>query len=290
MIIEKINRFMQSCIRDWPCNTNRASEIGHECIRYLVFLRTKGGEKTLHTIDSEYIFREGHDQEKAVLRLLADAEIEVIEQQRPFEWKKYQLTGHIDGKIVVDDKILPTEIKSMSPWIYDKTSTLEEMLNSKYYWVRKYPAQLTMYMMMDEKEEALFLLKNKSTGKLKEILINLDYDYAESLVQKCEVINKHVAEGTIPEPIPWGDVCCHCPFKHLCINEVLREEIQFVVDQLLEEQINGYHELKQWHVKWKELDEILKEKLRGIDRVVIGDWLVLGKATKNGWKISYTKV
>ena len=291
MIVGKVERYVQSLIKPWPCNTNRASEIGHECERYLVFLRTKGGEKKLHSLDSQFIFMEGAIQERAVLRLLDDAGIEVIEQQRPFEWKDHQLTGHIDGKIIVDGGLLPLEVKSMAPWIFDKTNTLDDFFNSKYYWIRKYPAQLTMYMLMDAKDRALFLLKNKSTGKLKEVLIELDYDYGESLVQKAERVNQYIADKIIPEPIQWGDVCSKCDFNHICVQEVLRTELEFVVDPDLEEKIIGYHELKPWYTKWKEIDEELKESLRGVERLVVGEWLITGKPFgKGGWKISYNKI
>ena len=290
MIIERVARYMQSQIKVWPCNTNRASEIGHECERYLVFLRTKGGEKRLHSIDSEYIFREGKDQEKAVLRLLADADIEVFEQQRPFEWKEHQLTGHIDGKVMDGEDVLPLEIKSMAPWIFVKTNTLDDFFNSKYYWVRKYPAQLTMYMLMDAKDRALFLLKNKSTGKLKEVPIELDYNYGESLVQKAERVNQCIADKIIPEPIQWGDVCSKCDFNHICVQSVLREELQFVVDPDAEDKIDGWFELKDWSDKWKELDEWRREHFRGVERVVVGPYLITGKAMAKGWRTTITKI
>ena len=290
MIIEKVDRYVEIKIQNWPCNTNRASEIGHECERYLVFLRTRGNEKKIHGIDSEYIFREGNVQERAVLALLAEAGIEVIEQQRPFEWKECQLTGHVDGKILHEQRILPMEIKSMAPWIWDKIKTVEDMLNSNYYWVRKYPAQLTMYEMMDCKELAIFITKNKSTGRLREIPISLDYSYAEFLVRKCERINAAIAEEVIPEPISWGDTCSKCPFNHICIQTVLRDELQFIADPDAEEKLDGWFELKQWHDKWKELDEWRKEHFKGVERIVIGPYLITGKALSKGWKTTITKI
>ncbi len=291
MLIEKVERYLESQIKSYPCNTNRASEIGHDCIRYLFFLRTRDNEKSLHDLGGEFIFREGREQERSVLRLLDEAGIEVLEQQRAFEWKEHLLTGHIDGKVMVDGEVMPIEIKSMAPWIFDKTDTLEDMLTSKQFWVRKYPAQMQMYLLMDEKEHGLFLLKNKSTGRLKEIPINLDYSYAEMLVQKAETVNGAVHDKKTPPPIDWCDICEKCGFRHICLQEVVRKEIEFVVDQELEEQINGYHELKPWHKQWVDLDEILKEKLRGVEKCVVGEWLVMGrKYGEKGWKISYQKL
>ena len=290
MIIEKVQKYMQSQVKAWPCNTNRASELGHECDRYLYFLRTRACEKALHSVDAEYVFREGREQEKNVLRLLMDADIEVFEQQRPFEWKDHQITGHIDGKIMVDGEILPLEIKSMAPWIWEKTNTLKDMVESPYSWVRKYPAQLTMYLLMDEKERALFLLKNKSTGKLKEILISLDYEFAESLVQKAERVNEAVRTKTTPPPIEWGDTCEKCGFNHICLQEVVRKEIEFKIDPMAEERIDGWFELKQWADKWKDLDAWKKKYFNGVTKLIIGNYLITGKPIKTGWKSIITKL
>jgi len=289
MIVERIDRYMESQIKEHPCNTNRASEIGHECDRYLVFSRTRS-DKKLHGLDSEYIFREGNYQEAAVLNLLTEAGFSVVEQQRPFEWKRYQLTGHVDGKIIIENEAIPIEIKSMAPWIWDSIKTLDDMMNSKYPWIRKYPAQLTMYEMMDEKELAIFLTKNKSTGRIREIPITLDYSYAEFLVQKCERINEAIATHTIPEPITWCDTCDKCPFNHVCLQEVLREELQFTVDPDAEEKIDGWFELRQWHDKWKDLDDWRKEHFRGIDRLVVGPYLIMGRGTSKGWKTTITRI
>jgi len=290
MLIGKIDHYMKSQIKPSPCNTNRASEIGHECLRYLVFCRTKGNERSLHSVESEYIFREGREQEKSVLRLLGDADIEVIEQQRAFDWKEYLITGHIDGKVLHEGELFPLEIKSMASWIFDKTSTLEDMLNSKYYWVRKYPAQLTLYMLMDEKERGLFLLKNKTTGRLKEIIMELDYSYGEGLIQKAEQINKSIFDKVIPEPIKWCDTCEKCGFRHICIQEILRESIEFIADPDTEEKIDGWFELKQWHLKWQELDEWRKEHFKNVEKIVVGSYLITGKKTAKGWMNKISKI
>ena len=242
-------------------------------------------------MDSEFIFREGREQEKNVLRLLMDADIEVFEQQRAFGWKEHQLTGHIDGKVMIDGEIMPLEIKSMAPWLWEKVNTLKDMLESPYSWIAKYPAQLQMYLLMDEKERGIFLLKNKTNGKLKEILVELDYEYAESLVQKAEAVNSHIAAKKTPPPIEWGDTCEKCGFNHICLQDVVRKEIEFVVNPEWEEKIQGWFELKQWHVKWAEFDDFRKENFKNIPKVIVGGYLVTGKKIGDkGWKTSYTKL
>ena len=291
MIIEKINQYLQSQIKQYPCHTNRASEIGHPCERYLVFNRTRWREKEMHDVSLEYIFREGREQEKSVLRLMAEAGFDVVEQQRPFDWKEYQITGSIDGKVLIDGEALPLEIKSCAPWIWDKINTLDDLLNAKYDHLRKYPAQLSIYMLCDNKDKAIFIFKNKSTGHLKELLMHLDLDYAEGLIQKAERVNLAVAEKRTPDPIDWCETCDRCGYRAICLNDCVREELEIIVDQEMEDNILGWFLFKGDHQKWLEYDEYRKEKFRGISKLVCGDFLITGKKIgENGWKTVYTKL
>lgn len=291
MILKKVNEYMKSQIKQYPCLSNRASEIGHPCERYLVFMRTRWQEKALHDVSLQYIFNEGNVQEKAVLDLLSASGFTLIEQQRSFEWRDHNITGHIDAKILIEHEAIPMEIKSMSPFIWDRINTVDDLFNSKYDHLKKYPAQLTIYMLCDHKERALFLFKNKSTGQLKEILMPLNYEYAETILQKIERVNRAVESNITPDPIDWGDTCERCGFRHICVQDVIRKEIEFREDPEAEEKIDGWLELKQWSDQWRDLDEWRKEYFRGVERMVIGPYLITGKAYgKDGWKITITKI
>src|SRR3990167_1885529 len=141
-IVAKIDEAKSRKINVWPCNSNRASEAGHECERYLVYMRTRWQEKLLHNLNLQYIFDECKWQEEAILTTLKEAGINVIEQQRPFEWKEYKLTGHIDGKIPNDGIAIPFEIKGFSNNNYEKINSVEDMLKNKHAYMRRYPSQI----------------------------------------------------------------------------------------------------------------------------------------------------
>jgi len=149
-------------IKLYPHRSNRASEAGHPCIRFLVLSRLKPELKELHDLGLQRIFDEGNLHERAVLREIEDAGLEVVEQQRPFEWKKFQLTGRIDAQINVNGSMVPLEIKSCSPNIFRAIRDLDpkEFITSKYSWVRRYPAQIMCYCLMAEKEAGIILFKN----------------------------------------------------------------------------------------------------------------------------------
>jgi len=278
MIVEKILEAKQRKIRQYPVNANRASELGHACMRYLVLNRTRWQEKTLHNARLQMIFDMGRMVEDLVEQDLREAGFTIVEQQRSFAWAKYQITGKIDCKLQIDGTAYPTEIKSAAPHPFQSINSIEDMLRHKYHYMRKYPAQLTLYLLMDGKEEGLFLFKNKSTGELKEIWMKLDYDFAESLVQKAEAINKHVTDGTLPDPMPYNeDICRGCGFEHICLPERIGTEVDISDNTELLELVSEYMTLKPGAKRYDEVNERINKLVEGKDKILIGDWFIQGK-------------
>ena len=281
MIVERVIDQKAREIKQWPVRSNRASSLGHPCTRYLTFERTHWQEKVLHGPSLQMVFDIGNDVEDRVLRDLKDAGFTVIEQQRAFEWAKYGITGHIDAKIQIGATVYPIEVKSMSPFVFDRTNTVADMLNSKYHYMRSYPAQMTLYLLMDNKEAGFFILKNKSTGAMKEIEVNLDYELGEKLLQKAETINRHVEAGTLPDPIEWDDnVCSECGYLHICNPVRTGTEVDIVDDEELLELLIKRESLQQYAKEFDEIDSILKERLEGRDKLLIGDYYVTGSWRK----------
>lgn len=279
MLIERIIEAKQKKIRLHPTHVNRASEIGHPCLRYLVFKRTRWAEATLHDVALQFVFDEGNIQERAVLRDLEDAGVAIIEQQRDYFWDGPQLSAHLDGKVILSaDELAPIEIKSMSPFVWVKINTIEDLKYSKMTHLQKYPAQLNVYNLLSNSHRGFMILKNKSTGQLKEIEVPLDYEYAEGLLKKCEAINTHVKNGTTPDPIPWSEnTCGRCQFAHICLPEAKREAIDLTDDPELEVKLKRRAELAPLRSEYEEIDEEVKTILKERPKVVCGDFLVIGK-------------
>jgi len=289
MLIEKIVEAKQAKIRLRPCHTNRASSLGHPCERKLVFDRTKWQEATLHDVGLQFIFDEGNLQEAAVLRDLADAGWHVIEQQRDYEWKEYQITAHLDGKVVLD-KAFTLEIKSMNPYTFTQINTAQDILQSRKHYIRAYAAQGQIYMLLSNSEKMVFVFKNKSTGQLKEIWMDLDYQFAEELIQKATRINWHVNAGTIPDPIAWNeDICGRCPFAHICLPEARREALDLTDDPDLEVKLKRRHELAPLRKEYEEIDAEVKTAVKEKPKVVVGDFLIMGKWIEPKGKPKYWK-
>jgi CRISPR/Cas system-associated exonuclease Cas4 (RecB family) len=233
-----------------------------------VLKRQNWKAETLPPLSLQYIFEEGNLHEDAVGDLLKKAGFKVSKSQTALDWPeqpKLKITGHIDGTVTVDDKELPIEIKSVSTHYFDTIQTFEDIKTHKYWFVRKWAGQLTLYLTMMNKDQGLMVLKNKNDGRIKILDVMLDYDLAESLAKKAEAINAHVAAGTLPEPIEWDDnLCGRCGFyPHLCMPDIVREGAEIMDDPDLEAELERREILKPLASEYEKLEDTLKKKLNG---------------------------
>jgi len=278
MIVEKIIESKRQKIKQYPVNSNRASDLGHPCIRYHVFNRTRWEERALHDVGLQFVFDMGNEIEDIVLKELAAAGVKVIEQQRSFSWPEYQITGHVDGKIVTDDGVYPMEIKSCSPYVFKTINTIEDLKHGKYLYLRKYPVQLTLYLLMDNKDRGVFIFKDKTSGQIKEVWMDLDYALGEAALKRAEAVNAHVAAGTMPECMEYDEqICGDCPYVHLCLPEVVGKEVVIMDRTDIAEWLDRMAELKPLHKEYDDLDAQVKKAVEGVEKAIVGKWFVSGK-------------
>lgn len=300
-IVEKLDQETAKRIKSYPSKSNRASECGHPCIRFLVLSRLQPEKKELHDIGLQRIFDEGNLQESAVLREIQDAGFNLVEQQRPFEMKEIQLTGRIDAKIAIEGKLIPLEIKSCSPNSFQviKNATPDDIKNSKYSWIRKYPAQIMSYCLMDGKETGIIIFKNKTTGEKCQKEFAIDYDYMEGILKKLERVNECVAKNEIPPVEPIED-CKSCGFaKTVCFpGQDYGPGFEILTDQELIIKLDRREALKNAVKEYEEIDKELKEAFKGRS-ALIGDFKIESKeierkeyTVKAGayWKTSIEKI
>jgi CRISPR/Cas system-associated exonuclease Cas4 (RecB family) len=265
----------------YACHSNWASEIGNPCELYLVYLRTRWEERLLTDVKAHMRMRQGKKVfEKIAADYLEMAGFEIIEQSRPFSWRKYNITGKLDFKIFnpIDKKIYPVEVKGISPFDFDKINCIEDMLLSKKSWFKKYPAQLTSYLLMDGKTEfGLFYIINKLSYEPKQIWMQLNYTYGEELILKAERINNYVKNEAFPIGINDPDICQYCGFLHICLPEMIGKEIEIIDEVTIEETIKRCEELKPMVSEYNKLDKQWKKALEGKEKVMIGEYLITGK-------------
>jgi CRISPR/Cas system-associated exonuclease Cas4 (RecB family) len=278
MIVEKVIESKSRKIRQAPVHSNRASQLGHECVRYHVFERTRWGEKSLHDVYLQMIFDMGQEVENIVLKELREAGFQVNESQRAFSWPEYKITGSIDGMLILDGEAIPLEIKSSSPYAFTSINTVDDIKHHKYPYMRRYLSQVTLYCLLSNKEKAVILFKNKVSGALKEIWVPLDYSLGETLLKRAEEINKHVDDHTIPEPIEYDEMLCgDCAYQHICLPERTGREFQIMERPELVEWLTRMDELKPLVSEYNEIDGQVKKVLEGVEKAIIGDYVITGK-------------
>ena len=291
-IVEKLDKETAKRIKQYPHPNNRASECGHPCIRFLVLSRLCSEKKALHDIGLQRIFDEGNLHERAMLREIEEAGFELVEQQRTFEWRKFQLSGRIDAKIRLNGKLIPLEIKSCSPNIFPsiKDSTTEEMIHSRYIWIRRYPGQIMTYMLMDNRDEGIIIFKNKTTGEKCQKNFKLDYEYVESILRKLEIVNKYVEKKEIPK-VEMCEECKGCGFqKTMCFPDCdYGPGFAFLSDKEAEEKLERRESLKPSHAEYNQLDKLLKGHFRG-ENVVVGNFKIETKVHTNRTEVVIEKL
>jgi hypothetical protein len=285
----------------WPQNSNRSSTINHPCLRYLTYSRTHWQVQSLPSLNLQYVFEEGNNHEKTVLRLLEDSGFTLIEQQRAFSFEKFNITGHLDAKIVVSDNpqdhAIPLEIKSSEPYFWSKVESSQDFANSKKVWHINYLGQMQMYIASTygiEGEElgkikckvpdgmGIMIIKNKLNGRLKQVNFVNNDDFLNDILHKATIVNDHVKNETLPDAIePDENICGRCNFKSLCIPEVSFDEVLSIEENqyllgLLEER----QAIMPVYRRYNEIDKEVKLNVKGKSNSLLGQFHITGKTIK----------
>ena len=254
-----------------PCHVNRASEIGHPCLEYLRLARVAWDKRLAPDPVLASIFYEGRLTERDAVAMLNTLGFDVFEQQRSGVIKGRNneplVTWHLDWRMRAKDngEVVAVEHKRLSPFVWPKLDTPEDFFNSDRVHVRKWPAQLQVYLLGAENEKGLMLLRNAWTGVYKQIDFQLDYAYAEGLLKKAEQVNAAVeAEQPLPK-LEEAAACFRCDFRHVCAPAIMGDAL-----------VVGSDDFESWLVKQDGLKaaiaetgaaEIEKEKKALDDRI-----------------------
>lgn len=208
-----INRSIDNLPPDEHRKYIGASQIGHECPRYIWYKLHNCSGRPL-TAQTKMNFLIGRVLEKSILDLL---EIEEIPLERPTQnnnWLFCQdsevplLQGHLDA-IINNEYVL--EIKTA------KESSFNQFVKRGLKnWSNVYYAQVIAYMGMMDFEIALMLVLNKNTGQFHHEEIKFDpYMYSELRMKALAISATDDPPARINKN-PTYLLCSRCEFKNLC--------------------------------------------------------------------------
>jgi hypothetical protein len=255
--------------------SNWASELDHPCLRFLVYSRVNWKDRKLPSTETEYIFEEGKDGEKKLRSMIEAEGYEIVMDQQYFDWTKYQISGRTDGFLefeIPDHNFkgrAPLEIKTVAPYLFKLMTSIEEIKESKSYWMRKAISQLNIYMLMAGYEYGFLAIK---TYRLRPRILPMlvDYELGEKCIKKCEEVNHYVAKGILPDRMNYDPAICGlCDFDHKCAPV----KITKYPDEIDEEVVKELLFFKKWNgigTTWKKTAEALRKRLKGVNAIVEG--------------------
>jgi CRISPR/Cas system-associated exonuclease Cas4 (RecB family) len=293
MNAEQINAALMEKLQEkcvvYPQNNLRCSSIGHPCARYVYLSITNWEDKPAPDVGLQGIFGIGNALEDYVIERIKEAGFEVITPtQRSFRIDPQGITGREDLRIKDPEtgELIPVEVKSISPFDFDKLNKFEDFVNSKKAHIRQYAAQLQLYMLKFGKEYGFFALINKLTGQIKIIRCEFDYEYCESVLTKADYINLCLDQKTPPEACEEIGLCENCNLAHIC-GSCKRLPADIDVDGELEELINRKQALAAAKKEFEELDKQIKALVGERDKIITGNFLVTRKAIeKQGYTVA----
>lgn len=283
--------YKEKRIKVHPQNCLRASSIGHTCDRYHYHSIKNWQDRTLHDAITQSIFDEGYLHEADTIKQLIAMGFEIVEQQRSFQYDQPTITGHIDGIIRWEENDYPFDVKSINPYDFDKINSAEDLIYSKKFYQRQYPAQLQMYLFLLAAEFGCFILKNKLTGELKPIWMQIDIDYCDQLIKRAERVYKAIAENNPPKRTEDYNTCNKCPYKMICLPDLKTGEgIQQIDDVELFGLLERREQLSPLVDEFETIDEKIKDSVKasGVGEKICGNFLIKVTEIKQKKKVAIT--
>lgn len=270
----------------WPVSHNRASELGHPCLRYLFYLRDRWQDQDLPTTGLQKIFAQGRAIEREVIKEVMETGMEWVWGQRAYVDSLHCISGKIDGGVSPSHNVvIPAEIKSMQGPDFDRIHSLQDFAHHPKWYVRKYPTQIGLYLYLSGEKEGIIILKDKWYWRTKFIPVTMDdvKPYVDQALADAEIVNDHLSRDVVPERMEYDDqICGRCRFKTICLPPFTGRGTAFIDDEKLLEDLDIWNSLKVLLSEFNALDKSIKKRVRqfGEEALVGGQFVISNKVYK----------
>lgn len=284
---DDLERSLEAERRVYPVNHNRASALGHSCVRYLTYLRVEWNQQALPDTGLQAIFRMGRWVEQATVREIQDLGYEWVWAQRPFLDNDLCISGNVDGGFSPrHGLVLPGEIKSMQGRDFDRVRPgpqgLEDLRHHPQHHIRGWPTQLSLYIYLTGAPGGVLILRDKWYWRMR--VVPFTREQAQPIIdealEKARTVNASIAAGTLPDRIEYSDkVCGRCAFKSICLPARSGEGVVSVRDEDLIRDLEERSALESHAKRHEELTESIKAAVKdmGSELLVDGRWVVTNK-------------
>lgn len=283
IIAERYREMLEAEDRRGPVNTNRASEIGHPCLRYLYNLRANWDKKQPIPFKLKATFREGEALGGLTIVDLIHMGFTPLKTELSLFARDLNLSGTLDAVITIGNQKFPVEIKSCNPHVFSAIDKQEHLACYGKVYTDKWYYQCQAYLLLYGAEELILIFRNKMTGELKDIPIRRDRSAFDDIIFTCDLVNAAIKDEN-PDLCPKAqseDCCPSCPFNHLCLPDIVREDgVEVIDDPELEEALALRAKLYDAYKAYKEADDLITKRLRGKTAVICGNWFIKGKMIK----------
>lgn len=288
----------------WPRNNPIASDISR-CARETALGVLHWEDRPAFGLDLLARLEAGTEQENLANMKMLSLGIRPVEQQRAFELKdakgRLLLRGKIDGKIQIGKQLVPYDLKTMHPSIFDRFNTIEDLLANPFF--SKYPKQIMAYQYMNNIDIGFLWLDNM-LGKWKFIEVPLDWEMMERILRQLETAVESIEQIRNGEPEDKAlppfhadpSYCLKCwAFKRVCTPPFFNGEgMKMINDPEFADKLARRAELDQAATQYDHLDKEIKETLKAAmkptDNWIIGDFLVTAKeSSRKAFSVAATK-
>jgi len=254
-------------------------------------------------------FRRGDDRERDLLADLtkigrdAEPSFKVIGQQERFVLRDRKgrpaIVGKVDARLEIAGQRPPLEVKAWSPLLVDRIDRFSDLFEQP--WTMGGAHQLLAYLFGAAEPYGFLLLDRSGLPKIVPVELGdpANLDRMEAFLTKAERVLDSVDAGVLPpyladEP----DECLRCPwFGHVCNPPIdSPDQAAILADPELEAALERREALKAAGTEYRELDDDVKKRLRGVVNGVAGKFAIKGRWGKQSrlelpplLKAQYTK-
>jgi len=272
-----------------------------KCVRAMALDLIAWDQKPAFEPEALERMRQGKEREKDIIARLirignsARPRFEVIHEQYGENLKdrkgRIVIRMKIDGRFKFETgEHPPFEIKRYA--MADGIDTVEDF--DKSPWTRGAVDQMLMYLLAHNEPFGFFVLETRGLPKLIAVFLDEHLERAEAFLRDAETAmdakEAYAARGqaALPPFINDPSECRRCPFFGRVCNPPVNAGagIRVIDDPELEEWLKRRDELAPASSEYQRLDRAIKERFKGVELALIGDFQISGKPVeRKGYEV-----